>query len=99
MLHSPLAPPERRKMLHAPDMSRVERLLIVKLSSMGDLVHALPVTAALREAYPHLRLTWIVEEKSAPIVAGNPYLHEVIVLPNNWYRLGRGGTLAGWRSL
>lgn len=65
-----------------PDMSCVRRVLIVKLSAIGDVVHALPVSAALGEAFPHLEITWVVEESAAPIVQGNPYLKEVIILPN-----------------
>src|SRR5262245_43268537 len=64
-----------------PDMSKIHRLLIVKLSSIGDVVHALPVTAALGKSFPHLEISWIVEEMAAPIIQGNPYLSEVIVVP------------------
>jgi heptosyltransferase-1 len=71
-----------------PDMSQIKRVLIVKLSSIGDVVHALPVTAALGDAFPHLEISWIVEQMSAPMVEGNPYLKEVIVLPPDW-RKGR----------
>ncbi len=67
-----------------PDMKTIRRVLIVKLSAIGDLVHALPVSAALGDAFPHLELTWIVEPMSAPMVTGNPYLKEVIVLPAEW---------------
>src|SRR5579872_2141132 len=67
-----------------PDMNAVRRVLIVKLSAIGDMVHALPVSAALGDAFPHLELTWIVEPMSAPMVTGNPYLKEVIVLPAEW---------------
>jgi len=67
-----------------PDMRQVRRLLIVKLSSIGDVIHALPFGAALAEAHPGLEISWIVEEMSAPMVAGNPCLKEVIVLPQEW---------------
>src|SRR6187549_1632006 len=67
-----------------PDLHALQRLLIIRLSSIGDVVHALPVSAALGEAFPHLEISWIVEEMSAPMVAGNPYLKEVIILPADW---------------
>jgi heptosyltransferase-1 len=70
--------------LKPPDMRAIRRVLIVKLSSIGDVVHALPVSAALGNAFPHLEISWIVEQMSAPIVEGNPYLNEVIVLPAEW---------------
>jgi heptosyltransferase-1 len=52
-------------------------------------MHALPVSAALGEAFPHLELTWVVEDLSAEVVQGNPYLREVIVLPRNRWKKGR----------
>jgi len=53
--------------------------LIVKLSSIGDVVMATPVARALREAMPNAYIAWVVEPKSADIVVGNPYLDEVII--------------------
>ena len=67
-----------------PDMRTVKRVLIVKLSSIGDVVHALPVSAALGDAFPHIEISWVVEQMSAPMVEGNPYVKEVIVLPPEW---------------
>lgn len=70
--------------LKPPDMRQVRRVLIVKLSAIGDVVHTLPVSAALGDAFAHLEITWIVEAMAAPMVQGNPYLKEVIVLPPEW---------------
>lgn len=67
-----------------PDMARVQSLAIVKLGAIGDVVHALPVSAALKQAFPHVELTWIVEPMSAPMVEGNPYLSDVFVVPSEW---------------
>jgi heptosyltransferase I len=41
------------------------RLLIVKLGSIGDIVHTLPVFEAMRRALPDAHVSWAVEEKSA----------------------------------
>lgn len=62
-------------------MSAVRRILIIKMSAMGDILHALPVSAALGEAYPHVELTWAVEEGFASLLDGNPYLSHVLTLP------------------
>jgi len=70
------------------DLHRIERVAIVKLSSIGDVVHALPVSAALKRSFPHLQITWIVEERCAGMVTGNPYLHEVITIPGKAWRHG-----------
>ena len=45
------------------------RILIVRLSALGDIVHALPVLAALRRAMPAASIDWLVEEAYAPILA------------------------------
>ncbi len=55
------------------------RILIVKLSAIGDVLMATPAAKAIRTAYPDSYLAWIVEKKSADIVLGNPYVDEVIV--------------------
>ncbi len=68
----------------SPDMRGIKRILIVKLSSIGDVVHALPVSAALGDAFPHIEISWVVEQMSAPMVQGNPYLKEVIELSPDW---------------
>ncbi len=64
-----------------PDMSAVRRVLIIKMSALGDIIHALPVSAALGTTYPHLELTWAVEERFAPLLTGNPFLSHIITLP------------------
>jgi len=65
----------------APDMSAIRRVLIIKMSALGDIIHALPVSAALGTAFPNIELTWAVEERFAPLVTGNPYLSHIITLP------------------
>ena len=66
---------------HASFLSGAKRVLIVKLSAIGDVIHALPVAAALKEAYPHLAIGWAVEEPFVPLLAGNPCLDKIIPLP------------------
>ncbi len=73
-----------------PDLSSVKKVLIIRLSSIGDVTHALPVAAALKDRWPHLEITWVVEEMSASIVSGSPCLYNVIVIPRDrWKREGR----------
>jgi lipopolysaccharide heptosyltransferase I len=55
------------------------RVLILRTSALGDVVHCLPVLTALRRHLPEARLGWVVEEALAPVVAGHPDLDEVIV--------------------
>ena len=51
------------------------RLLVLKPSSLGDIVHTLPAVAALRAKFPDAHLTWMVNPEWAPLLEGNPHLN------------------------
>ena len=59
---------------------------LVKLSSLGDVVHALPVAAALHARLPRARVAWIVERREAAILRGNPAVDEVIPVDTRGWR-------------
>lgn len=68
-----------------------QRVLIVRLGSMGDIVHALPAAAALRDALPGARIDWLVERKWLPLLQGNPDISDVIPFdPRPWSAALRG---------
>ena len=54
------------------------RILIVKLGSIGDIIHTLPSLAAIREALPDAEISWIVEGRSAEILRENPLIDNLI---------------------
>ena len=54
------------------------KILIVKLSSLGDVVHAMPALQDLRRALPQAQIDWVVEEAFAPLVARCDGVHRVI---------------------
>lgn len=64
-----------------PRNRTLQSVLIVKMSSLGDVVHALPVASALRRRYPDLRMSWAVEEWAAPLLLGHPAIDRLIVFP------------------
>jgi lipopolysaccharide heptosyltransferase I len=66
----------------------VTRLLVVRLGSLGDLIHTLPAVAALRRAHPALEIDWLVEPPHRPLLDLVPVISSVIVLP--------GRTARGW---
>ena len=68
------------------------RILLIKLSSLGDVIHALPTLEALRSLYPRGHITWLVEDTNAPVLAGHPALDEVWPVPRP--RLGNARFLA-----
>ncbi|MCG2677535.1 glycosyltransferase family 9 protein [bacterium] len=55
-----------------------KRILIVKLSSIGDVVHTLPALSALRKRFPKSYIAWVVKKQIANIIIGHPHLDEVI---------------------
>jgi heptosyltransferase-1 len=63
------------------------RILIVKLSSIGDVVHTLPAAALLRRELPNARIAWAVERRAAAILEDSPAIDELIKLD-----------LRGWRK-
>jgi lipopolysaccharide heptosyltransferase I len=57
-----------------------DRILLLRTSALGDVVHCLPVLSALRRARPAARIGWVVEEPIAPLLAGHPDLDELLVV-------------------
>ena len=53
-------------------------ILIIKMSSLGDVLHTLPFVAELRERFPHARLTWLVHPQFSGFVPDPPMVDEVI---------------------
>src|ERR671919_3121133 len=64
------------------------RILIVKLSSIGDIVHTLPALAALRAAMPQAEISWVVERRSSEILRDNPLLDRLIEVDTKALRRG-----------
>ena len=67
------------------------RILIIKPSAIGDIVHALPVLSLLRRRWPEAKISWIVTPACATLLEGHPLLDELIVF--NRRRYGHA-----WRS-
>lgn len=67
------------------------KVLVVKMSSMGDVIHCLPAVTDLSHALPEVEIHWVVEEGFADIVSLHPNVHEVIPVAirrwrKNWFR-------------
>ncbi len=52
---------------------------VVRLSSIGDTVHALPVIASLRDAWPDIHLTWVIEPVPHALMRGHPDVDEFVL--------------------
>ena len=68
-----------------PAADRQPRILIVRLTALGDVIHGLPVACALRAAMPDAVLGWVVEGRAAELLASHPALDHVITVPRQWY--------------
>ena len=73
-------------------VTATDRILLVRLSHLGDVVHALPVFHALREGYPGAEIAWAVQHEFAELVEGLPGLDRTI-------RFDRRGGPRAWVAL
>lgn len=71
MAEAPLSPP---------------RILIVRLSAIGDVIHGVPVLCALRDALPQAFLSWVVEGRAGDLLEGHPALDELVRVPRGWLK-------------
>lgn len=54
------------------------KILIVKLGSIGDLIHTLPAVAAIRRRLPEAEISWVVENRAAEVLRDNPAINNLI---------------------
>lgn len=73
----------------------LQRILIVRLGAMGDVIHSLPAATALARALPQAKIDWIIEPHWACLLAGNPHLNSVIPFPFKAWRR-RPFSAASW---
>ena len=71
----------RQRILEAP-----ESVLILKPSSLGDVIHTLPAVAALKSHWPETRVRWLVNTEWAPLLQGNPVVDEALIFPRQKFR-------------
>jgi heptosyltransferase I len=76
------------------------KILIVKLSAIGDVVHTLPALTALRRRYPDAQIDWLVEDAAADLVEGHAALSRALVWRRGEFvRLLKAGRLSSARRL
>jgi heptosyltransferase-1 len=64
-----------------------QRVLVLRLSAVGDVIRTLPAVKALKERAPTSSITWIVEEPSQAFVESQPEVDEVVLFPRKrWTR-------------
>ncbi len=70
-------------------------ILIIRVSSIGDVIHTLPAIFLLKACVPQARITWIVQEKAASLIVNQPFLDRVVVIPNRFFMPGAFAKTAG----
>ncbi|MDN5125829.1 lipopolysaccharide heptosyltransferase I [Aliarcobacter butzleri] len=58
----------------------MKRIAIIKLSAMGDIIHAMVALQYIKRKYPNLQIDWFVESTFAPILENNPDINQIIKL-------------------
>ena len=56
------------------------RIAIVKLSSLGDIVHSMVALQFIKRTYPDAKIDWIVEDKFKGILENNPHLNNIYTI-------------------
>ncbi len=71
------------------DHGQGRRILVVRLSALGDVLHALPAVEALRRERPDARIDWIVEDRAAALIEHHGAVDHVHVVPRARWRAAR----------
>lgn len=74
-----------------------KNILIVKLSAIGDVIHALPVAHALKQTYPSARITWVVEKPAYDLLTNNPDIDEIIIFDKPKFKSFAGVLTNGYK--
>jgi heptosyltransferase-3 len=82
------------------DLSKLRRVLVIKLRHHGDVLLASPVFSVLKNHAPHLEIDALVYRDTVDMVAQHPSVEQVHAVDRNWKRLGIFGQLGGeWQLL
>ena len=69
-----------------PAIGSTPRILITRLSAIGDCVHTLPLVPALRSKFPDAFIGWVAQPGGASLLEGLDGLDELIVVPRDWMK-------------
>ncbi|MDD3236581.1 MAG: glycosyltransferase family 9 protein [Candidatus Gastranaerophilales bacterium] len=71
------------------------KILIIRLSALGDTIHTIPLAVALKKKYPDCEIGWVVDDKAKHFILNNPVVDKCFVLPRKkWKKRG-----LKWRSV
>jgi heptosyltransferase-1 len=81
------------------DHGQLQKILILRLSAVGDVIRTLPAVKALKERYPASFITWIVEEPSQALIESQPEIDEVILFPRKRWSKGIKSLRRMWGTI
>ena len=64
----------------------ISKILIVRLSAMGDIVMATPLLAALKAEYPGVKISWMVQPEFADVIRNHPLIDEIVLVPKGQWK-------------
>jgi heptosyltransferase-1 len=67
-------------------MNAPRSIVIVKLSAIGDVIHGIPTAVALKQSFPDSTISWVVEGRSADVLAGHNAVDHLFRLPRGWLK-------------
>ena len=70
-------------------MDAPRSIVVVKLSAIGDVLHGVPTAVALKRAFPASSIGWVVEGRSADVLAGHRAIDHLFRLPRGWLKSAR----------
>lgn len=65
------------------------KILIIRLSALGDTIHTLPLAYAIKQKYPNIQLDWVVEDKASKFIINNPLINKVYELPKKKWKASK----------
>lgn len=67
----------------------IKKVLILRLSALGDTIHTLPLAYAIKKTYPDCKIGWVVEDKAQLFIKNNPLIDNCYVIPKReWKKRG-----------
>lgn len=63
------------------------KILIIRLSAIGDVIHTLPALFLIKKQIPHAHVTWVVQQKAASLIQDQPFIDQVHVIPDKFLAL------------
>ncbi|GAB4160323.1 MAG: lipopolysaccharide heptosyltransferase I [Planctomycetota bacterium] len=82
-----------------PLLSGARRILIIKPTSLGDIVQSLCALTAIRNAFPEAHISFLVADIFADILVGHPSIDEIVIFPRSLMKRGIAGLVKGMFSM